>query len=609
MKITPRWYQTEAHNAVVEHWKRSTLPVVVEAETASGKSVIIALLAKTLHHLSVGKRVLCLAPSAELVVQNAEKYKAIGEKASIYSASVKKSLRNQVVFATPLTFKKVARRLGSEFAGVIIDECHRIAPTEQAIIEDMKIGNPYLRVCGLSGTPYRALGGFVFRVDPDGKALPESIARDPYFHQCVYSIGARLLLEQGFITPLRAGDINVSKYDTSGLKVQSNGQYSAATIKAAFEGWGRKTSSIVADVVAQTQDATGVMIFAATVQHAKEVMASLHPDNARLITGTTKKSDREKYIADFKERKYLYLVSVGAVTTGFDAPNVSHIAILRATESVSLLKQIFGRAMRLYPGKKEAVILDYAGNIEKHMPSGDLYAPQIKAAYKSADATFLECECPSCNGINTFSCRKNELGLEWDVNGYFVDLDGRQVTTTDLYGEQQPLPAHYGRRCVHVDRFGNRCDYYWTSKQCLVCDHHNDIAARYCEKCKTEIIDPNSKLIDVYKMQKKDPSKLQAEEVLSMEHTFGISRAGNEMVTLEFLTPQRRFKVYVRKSTPQYVWLNDVTNNLTVKPRTVSYLKDGDFWVLKSFNQPTDGERLKSELIERGYKDEIPELA
>src|SRR5690606_10534466 len=267
MKIAPRYYQTEAHDAVIDHWKKSTLPVVIEAATGAGKSVIVALLAKTLNKLSNGKRVLCLAPSAELTQQNHEKYLALGEKASIYSASISKSLRHQVVFATPLTFAKVARRLGGEFAGVIVDECHGITPSIKKIIEDMRAGNPNLRVCGLSATPYRLQEGFIFGVDPDGKALPENIARDPYFHQCVYSIGPRLLLDLGFLTPLKAGTINASQYDTSGLKIQGNGQYSQATIKAAFEGWGRKTSGIVADVVAQTQDATGVMIFAATVNH------------------------------------------------------------------------------------------------------------------------------------------------------------------------------------------------------------------------------------------------------------------------------------------------------------------------------------------------------
>ena len=601
--LQPRFYQQEAHDAVIAHWRASTLPVLVEAATGAGKSVIVAMLAKTLHDLSGGKRVLCLAPSAELVTQNAEKYKAIGEKCSVYSSSAgQKSLRHQVIFATPLTFKKVARRLGGEFAGVIVDECHGITDSIKQIIDDMRQGAPNLRVCGLSATPFRLGDGFIFGVDPDGKALPESIARDPYFHRCVYSIGARMLLDLGFLTPLRAGAINASKYETDGLKVQSNGQFSAATVKAAFEGWGRRTAAIVADVVAQTQDATGVMIFAATVNHAKEVMASLHPDNARIVTGETPKAERDAILADFKAGKFLYLVNVSVLTTGFDAPNVSHIAILRATESVSLLQQIMGRGMRLFDGKTECVVLDYAGNFEKHCPDGDLYAPQVKAAYQGPGGEPIEAVCESCNRVNMFTARPNDAGFNVDANGYFTDLTGLRIMTQNHKGEEVPMPAHYGRRCQHSHlRTGERCDYYWSCKVCPVCDHANDISARFCSGCKCELIDPASKLIEMHVAHKKDPTKPQTEEVLSITYTRGVSRAGNDMITAEVTTPRRKFSVYLLENNTwqaqKRMAFSLATDEFTKLPRTITYVKKGDFWEALGFGAPTDDEQLQQRLI------------
>lgn len=600
--LQPRFYQVEAHDAVIDHWRGSTLPVLVEAATGAGKSVIVAMLAKTLHDLSGGKRVLCIAPSAELTQQNYEKYLAIGEKASIYSASISKSLRHQIVFATPLTFKKVARRLGGEFAGVIIDECHGITDSIKQIIDDMRQGAPNLRVCGLSATPFRLGDGFIFGIDPDGKALPESIARDPYFHQCVYSIGARMLLDLGFLTPLRAGVISASKYDTGGLKIQSNGQFSAATVKAAFEGWGRRTAAIVADVVAQTQDATGVMIFAATVNHAKEVMASLHPDNARIVTGETPKAERDKILEDFKSRKFLYLVNVSVLTTGFDAPNVSHIAILRATESVSLLQQIMGRGMRLFDGKTECVVFDYAGNFEKHCPDGDLYAPQVKAAYQGTGGEPVEAVCESCNRVNMFTARPNDAGFNIDANGYFTDLTGLRIMTQNHKGEDVPMPAHYGRRCQHSHlRTGERCEYYWSCKVCPVCDHANDIAARFCSSCKQELINPNDKLIEMHVAHKKDPTKPQTEEVLSITYTQGVSRAGNDMITAEVTTPRRKFPIYLLENNTwqaqKRIAFSLATDEFKTLPRTITYVKKGDFWEALCFGAPTDDEQLQQRLI------------
>ena len=600
--LQPRWYQESAHDAVINHWRGSTLPVVVEAATGAGKSVIVAMLANTLHDLSVGKRVLCLAPSAILTEQNHEKYLAIGEKASIYSASISKSLRHQVIFATPLTFKKVARRLGGEFAGVIVDECHGITDSIKQIIDDMRQSSPTLRVCGLSATPFRLQTGFIFGVDPDGKALPESIARDPYFHQCVYSIGARMLLELGFLTPLRAGEINASKYEADGLKVQSNGQFSAATVKAAFEGWGRRTAAIVADVVAQTQEATGVMLFAATRQHAREIMSSLHPDNSALIDGETPKAEREKIVKDFKAGKFLYLVSVGTLTTGFDAPNVSHIAILRATESVSLLQQIMGRGMRLFDGKTECVVFDYAGNFEKHCPDGDLYAPQVKAAYQSTGGDPIEAVCESCSRVNMFSARPNDSGFLIDAYGYFADLTGERILTQNHKGEDVPMPAHFGRRCQHSHmRTGERCDYYWSCKVCPVCDHANDIAARFCSGCKSELVNPNDKLIEMHQAHKKDPTKPQTEEVITITYTRGVSRSGNDMITAEVTTPRRKFPVYLLEnstwSAQKRMAFSIATDEFTVIPRTITYVKKGHFWEVAGFGAPTDDEQLQQRLI------------
>jgi len=597
--LAPRQYQQDAHDDVIAAWRAHTKPVLVEAATGAGKSIIIAMLAKTLYDLSGGKRVLCLAPSAELVKQNAAKYVAIGEKCSIFSASVSKSLRHQVIFATPGTFKAVAKRMGHQFAGVIVDECHGITTTIKTIIEDMKETAPNLRVCGLSATPYRLRDGFIFKLDPSGKALPAHIAHNPYFDQCVYAISARYLIAQGFLTPLRAGDINAAQYDTGGLKLQANGQFSAATVGAAFEGWGRETAAIVADVVAQTQQASGVMIFAATVRHAGEVMASLHPDNARIVTGETPKGERAQIIADFNAGRFMYLVNVGVLTTGFDSPRVSHIAILRATESVSLLQQIMGRGMRLYDGKAECVILDYAENIQRHCPDGDLYKPQITAAYQGA-GELLEAKCESCSKINAFSMRQNEDGHLIDDYGYFTTLIGQRIETEVKPGHFVPMPAHFGRRCVHTDRTGARCDYYWSSKECGVCEHKNDIAARFCSVCKSELVNPNDKLVAMHTAHKKDPTKPQCDAVLEIEYLRGLSRAGNDMVTATITTTRRKFSVYLLEqnntAARRKAAFAMATANFTEKPRTISYIKDGDFWQILGFNNESDDAKLQRKI-------------
>lgn len=95
----------------------------------------------------------------------------------------------------------------------------------------------------------------------------------------------------------------------------------------------------------------GVMIFAATVEHAKEIVGLLPAEDAALITGDTPGAERDVLIDDFKAQRFRYLVNVAVLTTGFDAPHVDLIAILRPTESVSLYQQIVGRGLRPPPAR------------------------------------------------------------------------------------------------------------------------------------------------------------------------------------------------------------------------------------------------------------------
>ncbi len=156
---------------------------------------MIAAIAAQLHAIS-GKRVLCLAPSAELVKQNHEKFLMTGEPASIFSASAgAKSTRHVVVFGTPGTVKNAISRFKQDFAGVIVDEAHGITPTIRGIIDAMREGNPRLRVLGLSGTPYRLGSGYIFRLWPDERANGDDKAREPYFTKCVYRVAAREMLD------------------------------------------------------------------------------------------------------------------------------------------------------------------------------------------------------------------------------------------------------------------------------------------------------------------------------------------------------------------------------------------------------------------------------
>lgn len=592
--LTPRPYQQEAIDAALDWIRTSVDPCVIEAPTGAGKSIIIACIADAVYRMSGGKRVLVTAPSSELVTQDHEKYRATGARASVFSASAgSKCLRHPVVFGTPGTIKNNLHRFGSEYGVLIIDEAHGLSPTLKTIIATLREKNPNIRVIGLTATPYRLGQGYIYRIDSQGRALADTVAKDPFFTKCVFSIDARMLIAEGYLTPPVIGKTDADSYDTSGLQLQRNGKFKQADVDVAFCGHGRKTAAIIADVVGKSVGRQGVMIFCATIDHAKEALASLPPSLSAIVTGDTKSAERKRILSEFKAQRIKYLVNVAVLTTGFDAPHVDVVALLRATESVSLLQQIIGRGLRILDGKSDCLVLDYAGNVDRHCPDGDVFKPEIKAAFKGEDKTPMEVACPECGTTNLFSARPNDEGLPVDCNGYFTDLAGNKIDT-----EFGPMPAHYGRRCQGIVK-GVRghhvqCGHRWTFKPCEHCGFENDIAARRCANCREEIIDPAEKLQINFTAFKRDPTQPQCDEIVNMTHGTTITRSGNEALMVEFVTPYRSFTVWYHphslgaKNQRDYAMFLNATDNLTKIPASVKYIKVDNFYSTLGFGDPID---------------------
>lgn len=602
--MIPRPYQQAAHDAVIAEIRSSVEPCLVDAAPAAGKSFMIAMLASTIHEMSGGKKILCLAPSAELVTQNADKFRHTGESFSIFSASAgRKELRNKVVFGTPGTVKNRISSFKNGYAAVIIDEAHGITPTIKTIIEAMRDGNPNLRVIGLSGTPYRLNEGYVYRINPDGSVNDDSKTRNPYFGKCVIRVSPQEMLSQGYITPMDIGDVNAS-YDTSGL-VEKSGKFTDESLFQTFVGRGRLTSQIVENIVERARNSYGgCMIFAATIQHANEIMDSLPPRNSGLVTGDDScamdglVTGRKSVVQAYREQQFKFLVSVGALTTGFDVEHTSIIATLRRTESSALLQQILGRAWRLDPQKPRSLWLDFAENADTHFPDGDIFDPKIEAKGAKKKGNSISAECPDCEFKNEFSINPDYADYEVDQAGYCLDLNGQQVQS-----EYGPIAAHYGRRCIAQHQTGplgsyERCTYRWTSKECPHCEAPNDIAARYCCECKKEIVNPNEKLKLEFKLLKRTPTEVQTDEVINMTVTEGISAKGNKTMRADFVTPYRSFSVWFLpdsrgwKHRDEWAKFHNETKALSIQPKTVTYQKDKDsgFYRMIALNRSADVE-------------------
>ncbi|WP_225734468.1 DEAD/DEAH box helicase [Halomonas casei] len=486
-----RPYQKEAVRRVVVHFRSSSDPALLVLPTGSGKSLVIAELAR----LARG-RVLVLAHVRELVEQNHAKYQAYGLKAAIFSAGLKrKEADRQVVFGSVQSVVRNLERFSdANFTLLVIDESHRVSLNEDAsyrqVIEHLRQHNAELKILGLTATPYRLGQGFIYYRHHHGMVRG---SEDSFFHDCVFEQPLRLMVKQGYLAAPKRLDMAVEGYDFSALSLSASGIFPEEALNRVVAG-SRATPGIINEVIQRAHDRQGVMIFAATVAHAEEIMGYLPRLEAALITGSTHSQDRAARINAFKARELKYLVNVAVLTTGFDAPHVDLIAILRPTESVSLYQQMVGRGLRLSPGKEDCLILDYAGN------PWDVFAPEVGEAKPDSDSEPVQVECPACGHANL----------------YWGKRDGEVVI------------EHFGRRCqglIDIPEGGrHQCEFRFRFKVCDECGAENDIAARRCHSCERLLVDADDKLKDALKLKDAKVLRVSGMQLESTTNGRGLPR-------------------------------------------------------------------------------------
>jgi DNA repair protein RadD len=495
---TLRPYQNDAVQATLNHFRTENTPAVIVLPTGAGKSLVIAELAR----IALG-RVLVLAHVRELVEQNHAKFLSLNLDAGIYSAGLKrKDFSQKTIFGSIQSIARAPSDFFMDFSLVVIDECHRVSMESETqysqVIDLLKLSNPELCILGLTATPYRLGFGWIYELNMSQKKRVTK--EDRFFKKCIFDLSTKFMIKNNFLTAPIKIDSPVACYDFSSLKLNGM-RFLITQIESILKDQKRITPLIIKNIIDISVDRQGVMIFTSSVNHAKEIMQSLPPFISALVVGETDDGERDEIIQAFKERKLKFLVNVSVLTTGFDAPHVDVIAILRPTESASLYQQIVGRGLRLSPGKSECLILDYTG--QNH----DIFDPDIEDKKTKSDSVLVDIICPSCGGENQF----------WGI----VDQAGQ-------------ILEHFGRQCkaILVNSINSEikdCGFRFRFKICDQCGNENDIAARSCTSCQHILVDTDQKLKEA--MSLKDAHVLRVDSVLYEKTN---DKKGNERLEIRY---------------------------------------------------------------------------
>lgn len=348
----------------ITHPENADAPIV-SVPTGGGKSVIIAELCRLLFDTWAEQhpRTVVIVPSKELAEQNADKLVSrlpSHIRVGYYSAAIGRKQPNaDVIVATIGSIYNAAHVLGN-IRCVVIDECHLVNPDGKEAGRYRQFLSDLAKYCqfrtvGFTATPYRG----------NGIWLTDGVA--PLFAGIAHTVTTGELIDAGYLSRLiRPIDALQTRIDTDGIKTTS-GDYNMGELSDRVQSY---LPAAAAETCRMAADRKKWIAFCPTVENAVTFAGLLRAQGhvVAVVTGDTPKAERADAIAAFHRGEIRCLVTVLALATGFDAPDVDCLIWLRPTRSPVLYVQGFGRGLRIADGKENCLVLDFSDTVERLGP-------------------------------------------------------------------------------------------------------------------------------------------------------------------------------------------------------------------------------------------------
>ncbi len=286
----------------------------------------------------------------------------------------------------------------SYFAGgLLVHNCHLI-PTKESgkwrrLLADIRKHSPHARVIGWTGTPFRGNGVWL------------TAGESPVFTHIASRVPMSELLGLGYLAPLVPA-ATAMRIEAADVRLSGDDYVVSELAKAVDKA--ELTEAACDEIVRLGTSRRAWLVFCVTVEHAVHVSQALQRRgiSCGVVTGETPKETREILIASLRAGKLRALVNVAVLTTGFDAPVVDAIFLLRPTKSPVLYNQIAGRGMRVLGanieestrnGKPNCLWADFTDTTATMGPV-DKLTGRMPAAKGAAIAPFKL--CPKCGSQN-----------------------------------------------------------------------------------------------------------------------------------------------------------------------------------------------------------------
>jgi DNA repair protein RadD len=366
-----RPYQDEGIKALLSFWRKGGGNGLVVVPTGGGKSLMLAELCRILLAGYPSLRVAIVTHVRELIAQNYSEMMQLWPQApaGIFSAGIgRRDMRAQILHCGIQTVYDKVQLIGAVDL-VLVDEAHLVGKN--------------------AGTMY---GKFFM----DSGRLDRGPGR--LFDKIVYEAKVTDLIDQGYLSPL-ISKATVVALDTKGVG-KRGGEFIAGELEVAVDkDW--ITRAAAEEMAKFGKDRKSWLAFCVGIKHCEHIRDAVRGNgfSCEMITSVTPKGERDQIIRQFRQGRIHCLTSVGVLGTGFNVPQVDMIALLRPTQSPGLFVQQVGRGLRKAKGKKNCLVLDFAGNTKAHGPIDMVTANSVTEAKEREPGEALAKECPKCGSL------------------------------------------------------------------------------------------------------------------------------------------------------------------------------------------------------------------
>lgn len=337
-----RLYQEEAISQARQRMMAGVRSILLQAPTGSGKTVLTAHMLKTAAEKGMPSWFIC--HRRELIRQSIETFASVGVRHGVIANGWMEDRRELIQIGSIQTMARRIRSGSKEPRLLIWDECHHVAAKGWAKVFD---AYPQSFHIGLTATPERL----------DGAGLGK------YFKSMINGPSVRWLIDNGFLCD---------------YKLYAPPAANLVGVHTRMGDFDKKELNSILDKPTITGDAIShykklalgkrAVVFCVSVEHSKHVVNQFLTAGIKAahVDGETDLSERDETLRKFKAGEIQVLSNVDLFGEGFDLPALEVAILLRPTQSLALFLQQVGRSLRPFPGKTHALILDHAGNAERH---------------------------------------------------------------------------------------------------------------------------------------------------------------------------------------------------------------------------------------------------